>query len=193
MKKETVTLQRAIPEDKKLRELDTPEIREKLDTHPASQDFTITAGGVTYWANSKEELMEIVSKIRSHRIQTQTGDTFEVHEKDGMFTALGPDRIAFQAASKKELVALVSQFHPVVAETEVEPVSLANLAVRESKIEETSAPVFTATIDGISYMAETRERLLAMVGQIHPLVDHMEQSDTRFRNLVFYPEQYPLS
>jgi hypothetical protein len=46
-------------------------------------------------------------------------------------------------------------------------------------------------VSGISYMAATKEQLLEMVRNVHPITDHT-MTEQRHHDIVFEPRKYPL-
>ena len=50
---------------------------------------------------------------------------------------------------------------------------------------------WTCTVGGISYMASSKEQLLEMVRDVHPITDH-SLTEQRHHNFVFHPNKYPL-
>jgi hypothetical protein len=188
-----ITLQRSIPEDKTLRELDTPEIQEQTanPSDPVSQAFTVSVGGVTYTGTSRAQLMETVSKIRRSRIRTQH-ETLEVHEANGIFRTLGPDGMMFQANTREQLIEMVSRFYPVLGDAEAETtVDLNSLPIKENKIGP-SNQTYSATIDGVTYTGTSREQLLEIISVVHPVVRDMDLPEQHFYNVVFHPREHPL-
>src|SRR5215469_8399807 len=109
-----IHLQRNIAEPKKLRE--PVPIDQTETTQEETHRFSVSSGGRTYSAGTREELAAIVSTIRNHSIRLHGAGLAEVHERHGVFTALLPNGISVQASGMEQLRMLVSQFYPVVTE-----------------------------------------------------------------------------
>jgi hypothetical protein len=156
--------------------------------------LTLSAGGTLYRANSEEQLLAIVSKIKKERIKTQSG-TLEIHEDTGVFRAAAPDGgMAFVAGSRQQLLELVGRVYPLMSdsESEIEAVAVSSLSIKETKIPETSKPIFAATIDGICYRADSKEQLVEIISHVHPMISDITDPQQWWRNLVFYPSKYPI-
>jgi len=78
----------------------------------------------------------------------------------------------------------------VDSQAEVKPVRLEDLTIEENRIPETTEVVFTTTIDGILYRANSREQLLAAISHVHPVIADMEAPDQRFYNIAFHPKKF---
>jgi hypothetical protein len=102
--------------------------------------------------------------------------------------------MAFVAGSRQQLLELVGRVYPLMSdsESEIEAVAVSSLSIKETKIPETSKPIFAATIDGICYRADSKEQLVEIISHVHPMISDITDPQQWWRNLVFYPSKYPI-